>query len=87
MAGAVGLPNSCRMAAASALTGFQSAMVRSHGGIPEVGTKTLDTVVNGKTRIPACPAPSSVPMTSPRYMPTQVAANWKATTRATAPIA
>jgi hypothetical protein len=37
-AGACGLPNRSLIAAASALTGFRSAMARSQGGIPEVGT-------------------------------------------------
>ena len=71
-------------AAATALIGFQSAMVRSQGGMPPVGTKTLEIAVTGNTRIDACPAASSLPSTSPMYMPIQVAANWKATSNANA---
>ena len=74
-AGTVGLPNSSRIAAARALTGFQSAMARSQAGIPVVGTKTLDSMVTGNTRTDACDAASSFPISSPRYMPIQVAVN------------
>jgi hypothetical protein len=41
-------------------------------------------MVTGKIRIDAWPAACSLPRTSPRYMPTQVAANWKAASRAIA---
>jgi hypothetical protein len=81
------LPNSSRTAAASALTGFQSAIARSQAGIPPVGTNTLDSIVTGNTRIDACPAACSLPSTSPTYMPIQVAANWNASSRANAAIA
>ena len=47
-AAAPGLPNSCRQAATSALTGLQSAIVRSQPGIPVVGTKLLEIMVTGK---------------------------------------
>src|ERR1700722_17506037 len=79
LAGATGLPSRCRAAVARALTGFQSAITRSQVGMPDVGTNTLDTVETGKTRMDAWAAVSSLPMTRPRYMPTQVAATWKGT--------
>src|SRR5262249_3754975 len=85
--GTCGLPNSSRTAVASALTGFQSAIVRSQAGIPLVGTNTLDTIVTGNTRIDACPAACSLPKTSPTYMPIEVGANWNASSRASAAMA
>ena len=63
LAGPAGLPNNCRAAAATALTGFQSAIVRSQAGMPPVGTNTLDSMVTGKIRIEACAAVCSLPMT------------------------
>jgi hypothetical protein len=41
-------------------------------------------MVTGKIRIDAWPAACSLPRTSPRYMPIQVMANWKAASRASA---
>jgi hypothetical protein len=38
-----------RQAATSALTGFQSAIVRSHTGMPSVGTKVFEIILIGKT--------------------------------------
>src|SRR5579862_673392 len=73
--GPTGLPNNCLTAAATALIGFQSAIARSQAGMPEVGTNTLDSIVIGKIRIEACAAVSSLPITRPRYMPTQIIAN------------
>src|SRR5690349_4035700 len=46
-----GLPNSSRHEAATADTGFQSAMVCSQCGIPCVGTKQLDTNAIGNNTI------------------------------------
>ena len=37
------VPNSCRAAATTALTGFHSAITFSHAGIPAIGTNTFDT--------------------------------------------
>jgi len=50
LAGAAGLPNSFRVAVATALTGFQLAIRRSQAGMPEVGTKALDRPTTGKIR-------------------------------------
>src|SRR5215469_16507492 len=48
-----GLPHSSRHAAVTALTGFQSAMVRSQSGMPRVGTSALETNEMGnRTRKP-----------------------------------
>jgi hypothetical protein len=44
----VGLPNSSRQAATSALIGFQSAISRSQAGIPVVGTKLLEIMLTGR---------------------------------------
>ena len=43
----LGLPNSSRAAAATALTGFQSAIVRNTSGIRWVGTRAFDTNASG----------------------------------------
>ena len=43
-----GLPKSCLQADATALTGFQLAIVASHVGfIPWVDTSAFDTIANG----------------------------------------
>src|SRR5438034_3447095 len=48
-ADAFGLPHSSRQAAVTALTGFQSANVRSQSGIPRVGTSALETNESGNS--------------------------------------
>jgi|NGEPerStandDraft_6_1074524.scaffolds.fasta_scaffold39888_1 hypothetical protein len=62
-----------------ALRGFQSARTCSQEGIPTAGTKMLEIIAKGNTRMDNCAAVCSLPMIRPRYMPSQVAANWKAT--------
>jgi hypothetical protein len=52
-------------------------------GIPVVGTKMLEVIANAKTRTDSCAAVCELPMIRVRYMPSQVTANWKATSRAT----
>ena len=54
-----GLPHSSRHAEATALTGFQLAMVCSQAGIPCVGTKTLETNASGKTTMNTMPCAAS----------------------------
>src|SRR5664280_1452772 len=50
-----GLPHRVLQAEATALTGFQLAIVASHAGIPWVGTKTLETKASGNTRMKTMP--------------------------------
>jgi hypothetical protein len=64
---------------ATVLTGLASATARSQPGMPVVGTKTFETIATGSARTDSCAAVSSRPMTSPRYIPTQVIANWNST--------
>ena len=47
----LGLPNSSRQAATSALIGFHSASSRSQGGIPSVGTKLLEIMERLMARV------------------------------------
>src|SRR5215469_14536527 len=68
----LGLPHSTRQAAVTALTGFQSARVRSQLAIPRVGTSALETNESGKsTRKPKLWAVSG-PFT---HRPTQAASH------------
>ena len=71
----LGLPNSTRQAEATALTGFQLAMVCSHEGMPCVGTKTFDTKASGKMTMKTMPCADSAPETTmPRQAFIQVSA-------------
>ncbi len=51
-----------RAAEATALTGFQSAMVRSTGGIRWVGTSALETMARGKRITSPTPWADSGPL-------------------------
>ena len=62
-----GLPHSSRTAAATALTGFQAAIVPSQVGRPLVGTKALDTNASGNRMISPIDCADSGPFT-PRPM-------------------
>ena len=71
MADGFGLSNSCRAAAVTALTGFQSAIVRSTAGMCWVGTSALDTNDSGNSRIsPRFCADSASLETIPRHAQT-----------------
>ena len=62
-----GFCHSWRAAEATALTGFQSAIVRSTGGIRWVGTRALDTMARGKRMTRPTPWADSGPLlTMPR---------------------
>jgi hypothetical protein len=59
-----------------AVTRFQSAIVRSQAGMPEVSTKELDTMVTGKTSGSRLSGVASFFASSPRNTPVQVTAYW-----------
>src|SRR5262249_16960850 len=65
----LGLPHSTRQAAVTALTGFQSAMVRSQSGMPRVGTSALEMNDSGnstrKPKLCAVPPPFAHRPTQP----------------------
>ena len=66
MADGFGLPHRLRVAATTALTGFQLATTCSHPGMCWVGTNALDTNVSGnKTMNPKEPADSGLLEFSP----------------------
>ena len=69
------MPNSVRQAEATALTGFQLAIVASHEGMPCVGTKTFDTKASGNMKMKTIPCADSAPATAmPRQAFSQVSA-------------
>src|SRR5690606_28709276 len=75
-AGVFGLPNRTRAASASAVTGFQAAIVCSGPGMVEVGTNVLATNVSGNSATNAMPVtPSGVDTTLPSRTPIQIMAN------------
>src|SRR5262245_61281977 len=55
----LGLPNSTRTDAVTALTGFQFASVSSHWGMPCVGTNAFDTNESGNNTMNATPCAAS----------------------------
>ena len=64
----LGLPKRCRQAAVTALTGFQSAMVWSHPGMPWVGTRAFETKARGKRKMRPIDWADSGPLTTrPRH--------------------
>jgi hypothetical protein len=72
----LGLPKRFRHADATALTGFQSATVRSHAGMPWVGTNVLETNTKGRKKMkPTAAAASGFFTNMPAQAPTQVMAN------------
>ena len=67
------MPNRFRQAEATALTGFQLAIVASHAGMPCVGTKTFDTKASGNMTMNTMPCADSAPETAmPRQAFSQV---------------
>jgi len=56
------LPNSSRVAATVADSGFHSATVPSHGGISDGETNVLEIIVSGKSSAQVVPAASSLTM-------------------------
>ena len=78
--GASGLPNSVRIAAANALTGFHAAMYCSQVGIVAIGTNALLMNVSGNTTVKPMPITASGERTiSPSHVPTQIIAAAKQT--------
>src|ERR1700728_339109 len=64
----LGLPNRCRTAAVTALTGFQLAIAWSQPGIPAVGTSAFDTMARGNKMMSPTPWADSGPFeTIPRH--------------------
>src|SRR5580658_146121 len=72
----LGLPNRWRHEAATALRGFQLAMVRNHAGMPWVGTNALETKDRGRnTMNPIAWAASGLRSNMPAQAPAHVMAN------------
>src|SRR5262245_62775779 len=81
-----GLWKSSRAAAVTALTGFQSAIVRRTDGIRSVGTIALETIARGKTITRPIPCADSGPLlTIPMQAHIQERANAKRRNTAKAP--
>src|SRR5215470_8454449 len=69
----LGLPNSSRHDAATALNGFQTAITCSQPGIPCVGTNALEMNVSGMNKMNAsCCAASTLRSFMPRQTPAQL---------------
>jgi hypothetical protein len=61
-AAGLGFPNSWRLAAVTALTGFQPAMTRSTCGTGWVGTSALETAASGNRITRPMPCADSGPL-------------------------
>ena len=82
------MPNSSRHAAATALIGFQLAIVCSNVGSPCVGTKAFDMNVIGRNTMNAVAcAASTFFITMPRHAPAQLMAKAKRSSSTTATMA
>jgi hypothetical protein len=61
LVGALGFPKRVRAAVERELRGFQSARTCSQVGIPAVGTKMLEIIARGKTRMDCLRTPERNP--------------------------